>query len=68
MFEQNDDGTLYAFEPTSIEDAIGAFMKYFNFESEGGSSLCQPCIDMLEQVRSKRTSEKKMILFWEPFG
>ena len=57
---------MYAFEPTSIEDAIGAFMKYFNFESEGGSSLCQPCIDMLEQVRSKR-SAKNMNLFWEPF-
>ena len=43
--------TLYAFEPLAIEDAISRFITFFNFGAEGGTTLCQPCVTMLEQVR-----------------
>ena len=48
----NEDGTLYAFEPMSIEDAIGRFITFFDFGSDGGTTLCKPCVSMLEQIRA----------------
>ena len=45
-----DDGS-HAFEQIEIADAIAAFQAYFNLETDSGTTLCQPIVELIEEVR-----------------
>lgn len=57
--ETNKDTTLYAFEPTTIEDAIADFTTFFDFESDSGEcpEAVLPCTAIAMGMETRHRSE-----------